>query len=468
MGRRALGLAWTLFVGAGLALAPSAGADGRADPPAGSRPERTLLVVLDAVPFEVAREAIDEGSLPGLAAPVPLVSTFPSTTSVALPAIFERLGMGRSPGYEARFFDWTRGRRRGGGPASYFRIHFPWREFFDWRRPGPFANAVHALRPIRAGVREFERALAAFAGSDQPLFTIYLADTDTAGHLSGPAGLLAMVRNLGTALERTRRAEESRGRSFRAVLLSDHGLAGGRPLRNVLPPMKRRLIADGWRLSTRRLAGPRQVVLTPYGLVSSFEAYVEPGLETELAGTLAAVEGVDLCAAPRGDGWRIEAGGARIDFARDGSDGWRWSLSGDREGALPTLLDSVAPEGSMVSAQRLLKATARSPYPDPLVRIAEAFDGVDNPASVVCSLANGHLFGARGTERAARWTKGALQWTHGALGDEASLGFLAVDRWPAEPPAVLRYDQALAVALSPALLAARTSRPTALFTGPLR
>jgi hypothetical protein len=75
--------------------------------------------------------------------------------------------------------------------------------------------------------------------------------------------------------------------------------------------------------------------------------------------------------------------------------------------------------------------------------LAGAFVTVDNPASVVCSLAPGHMYGARATEHTAHWTKGALRWTHGALGRAASLGFLMTDRARGPGPPALRYDRAL-------------------------
>lgn len=415
--------------------------------------ERTLVVVLDAVPFGTMERLTgdpDEPLFAGFGEPLPLISTFPSSTSIALPAIFGDLGLQRSPGYEARFYDHGEGRRRGGGILSYFRIDFPWRGFFDWNRKGPVRNALHAARPVRAGIREIRRALAAFRASSDPLFTIYVADTDTVAHLFGPAALEPVLRTLDAGLRDLE--------GVRVVLLSDHGLAGGQPLANVLPAVERRLDARGWR-RRQRLERSEDVVLTPYGLVSSFEAYGAPGRAARLAADLAGAEGVDYCVAPLPaetegvERWRVAAADLTLDFERRRTPAieWRWRAAGGSNALLAALPEEAA--GGWIGDDELLRHTATAAVPDPLHRLAGAFTAVANPASTVCSVAAGYMFGARGTERSARWTKGRLRWTHGALGRAASLGFLMTNRPWAEAPAqgAIRFDRALAYALPPAM-----------------
>jgi hypothetical protein len=410
--------------------------------------ERTLLIVLDAVPYQtvVRLKAADpegEGLFAEFAPPVPLISTFPSSTSIALAGILGDLGLGLSPGYEPRFFDWSARRRRGGGLVSYFKISFPWREFFDWNRKGPVRNALHATRPVRAGIQELERALAAFEASDRETFTIYIADTDTAAHLFGPVGLDPILRALDADLRALRRRSKV---ALRIVLLSDHGLAGGEPLRNVLPGVRRRIEDRGWRLR-KQLQGSSDVVLTPYGLVSSFEAYAAPELVASLAGALAGVEGVDLCVAGADGDWWVTAAEYSLQFARRTSPRgleWSWRLHGEPGGGLAGELAAIAADGEWVSDRRLLDGTLAARYPDPLYRLAAAFEAVENPASIICSVADGYMYGAQATERSARWTKGPLRWTHGALHRQASLGFLMTDRASSAQPVALRYDRALA------------------------
>lgn len=422
------------------------GRAGGAEPVA---PERTLAIVLDAVPYETMARltSAEPGALfESFEPPVPLISTFPSSTSVALAGILGDLDLEMSPGYEARIFDWEERKVRGGGPISYFRVDFPWRSYFDWNRKGPFRNAMHGARPVKAGIRELRAAIAAFEASDKPTFAVYVSDTDTAVHLDGPSGGIdEMLSELSADLEALRNRV---GYELRIVLLSDHGLAGGPPLSNVLPDVEERLEAGGWRLG-KALRNRRDVVLTPYGLVSSFEVYSEPAEVAGLAGALAEIDGIELCVARGLDGWKVEGEGWTIDFERKVSESglkWRWTVDGLADGGLPAVLASVGRGAGTdwVGDEELLAATLGADYPDPLYRLVGAFEGVRNPASVICSLATTHMFGARATERIARFTKGRLRWTHGSLHREASLGFVMTNRSLRANPAGLRFDRALA------------------------
>ncbi len=404
-------------------------------------PPRTLVIAFDCLPYEtVARLADPEAGEPrplaGLRGPVPLISSFPSTTSVAFGGILEPLGLERSPGYEARFFDWRRRRVVGGMLVSYFRIPFAWRQFFDWNRRSPARRMLAALRPAKTTRSWFERAVAAFQGSDKPLFFVYNGATDTLAHLQGPQAFEGVLADLDRLLREARRR-----RPFRVVLLSDHGLAGGRPLRNVFVPVKRALREGGWRYR-RRLEGPRDVALTPFGLVSSFELYTAEGMEAEVARQVAAVPGVDLCAHRWQGGWTVVGDAGEARFARrTGPAGTEWRYrpnDGD-----PLEYGDLARD-EWHGDRWWLESTADRRYPDALYRLSRAFELVDNPASILCSTGSGHMFGARKTERSARLTGGRLRWTHGALERDATLGFLMSDdpRLPLTGP--VRFDEALA------------------------
>lgn len=438
------------------------GAPGRA----AAQPPRRLMIVLDAVPYSTVAELTDPARgaaalFQGFKGPVPLISTFPSSTSVALTGLLESYGLERSPGYEARFFDWQRRRVRGGGPISYFRVEFAWRRFFDVNRRGVAGSMLEAVRPVRWGLRRLEKAIDDFAASDQPAFSIYIAATDTAAHLLSPDALAELFEDL------DRKLGEVRGRlpagSFEVVIFSDHGMAGGVPLRNVWRPLRRDLREAGYRYRNR-LRGPRDVVLTPYGLVSSFEAYVEEASQPEVAGVLAAVGGVDFCVYRRGAEWVLrDRAGEAVLWRRPGRSGPDWSYrpaSSDPLG-FAGLLDAgtlgSGPLGSGVPGKRQgakgegegwatddawFEASLSTPYPDAFHRLARAFELVENPASILCSLAPGHMFGARRTELASR-LKGRLKWTHGALERDATLGFLMSDVASWEPPAWARFDRAL-------------------------
>lgn len=433
---------------------------------AGQEPRDLLLILLDAVPYATALAAVagdGDGPPPfaGFHHPVPLVSTFPSTTGVAFGEIFAGFGLEPSPGYESRFFDWDRREKVGGGPISYHRYDFPWREFFDWKRKGMIRNAFGAVRPVRSSMRALRRALDDFVRSDDPTFLVYVSSTDSAAHLRGPDELLATFSELDRLLMETRASRSNR--PFDTVILSDHGIDGGEPLINVRAGVKAALKGAGFSLGDR-LRRPGDAVLTPYGLVSSFEIYTAPEDEERAATAAAAAPGVDLCAYSADGGWSVvgrkgrgrirqrpsatttaqtaEAGSA----ARPVTGGPEWAYAVQGEDPLdlpPPLADRMAEGDVWIPDLELFRATADGHYPDPFHRIAAAFELVENPASVVCSVAPGHMYGARTTELVARFTKGRLRWTHGALYREASVGFLMTDALEWRPNSPVRAARAL-------------------------
>ena len=185
--------------------------------------------------------------------------------------------------------------------------------------------------------------------------------------------------------------------------------------------------------------------------------------EAALARLLAATDGVDLCVIADDDGeggaeaerhgWRVfdEVGEARIEreTSRAGPFWSYRSLSAD-----PLDYDRVRVElerdhgyGTSYSDAQWLAATSGHRYPDALARIAGGFELVHNPASVICSVAPGYMFGAKKTVAGSRISGQRVLYTHGALLREASEGFLMTEcpSWPAD--AALRFDQGLADAV---------------------
>jgi len=443
---------WTFLLALAAPWVPPVAAE---DAQPAAPPPRIVFIALDAVPYEVVAELTDEER--GEAAifrrfkpPVPLISTFPSTSNLAFGGILERLGVEHSPGYESRFFDRRANRRRGGGPRSYFRIRFPWRDFFDWRTTSLFRKTMRGFHPVRSNLRAIDRSLEAFLASEQRVYFIYYGGTDLLGHMHGPRALEAVLRGLDRDLEELRRRTPNQ--PFYAVLFSDHGQAGGTPLKNVRRDLKQALAAAGYRVAGR-LRGPRDVVFMPYGLVSSLVLFTREGEERPVAEIAASTAGVEFCVAASAGGWRVESRRGSAEIRRRDGDGIpRWSyrrLSGDPLQLGPLL--AAAGDGEVWRSDRWwLRATRDRAFPDPLYRISRAFDLVDNPASVICSLAPGHMYGAIKTELLARISIGRLRWTHGALERQASLGFVLSDLPGWQPDGAVRFSDALAPFARPA------------------
>jgi len=433
-----------LAVVAGLALM---GGAGRAD----SEPSaRFLVVVLDAVPFEAALSSTrpaDEARrlLSSLRGPVPMVSSFPSSTSVALTGILAGFGLEPSPGYEQKLFDRDQGRVRGGTLGSYGKIRFDWHYFFDWQLRGLFTRSKAYARPLKYNIKEIDRSFAAFEASDKSPYFVYVNSTDASGHGFGPQAFLPTFENIDRQLEALRsRSEEP----IYLVLLSDHGLGGGDTLRNIYPTVRKALKAAGWR-PTNKLAKPRDVALTPFGLVSSFEVYTHVGDEPEVARVLVSEPGVDLCAYPDAARWVVvDRVGRAIVERRTGQDGDAWAYRielGDPldYAAVAERLARGPRSGDFVTEARWFEQTIDAAYPDALFRLASAFELVQHPASIVCSVSDGYLYGSKSASFGAKFAAGKLHWTHGALGHDATLGFLMTDfpGWTAD--GAVRFDTAL-------------------------
>lgn len=423
-------------------------------PAVADEPVRTLFIGLDAVPYRtVARLADPElgerALFKGMAGPAAVISTFPSTTSLAFAGILEPVGLDKSPGYEAKFFDWDRRKVRGGGLISYQRIKFPWREFWDWKLPGLWAKLMSGARPVKVSYRSIERSLDAFVRSDKDVYFVYFTTFDLVSHLKSPPGLEPVLRRLDEALAEVRR--EHPDRPFRSVLFSDHGMAGGEPLKNVRKPALRALRRAGLR-PAKRLRRSGDVATVPFGLVSSFVAFTAEERRAEVAAILGRVEGVQVCAAPIEGGWRVEGreGSAVIRRTGSGSDElWSYEpADGDPlelSGVVAELRKRAGdPDAGAFPDRWWLEATRGRELPDPLYRIARGFDLVENPASVICGTSPGYMYGACSTELASRLSVGRLKWTHGGLDREPTLGFLMSDfeGWEA-PAAPVRFNEVL-------------------------
>ena len=155
-----------------------------------------------------------------------------------------------------------------------------------------------------------------------------------------------------------------------------------------------------------RLKNKSDVALTPFGLVSSFEAYVDSPDTRRVARLLVEVPGVELCTLPEEGGWTVfgEGSEARIRHRKfAGKDEWSYQpMQGDPLGYVSLVSRLKGKSTSVwIEDSRWLEASAFSDFPDALYRIARSYDLVENAASVVCSLEPGYMFGALRADYAA-------------------------------------------------------------------
>lgn len=441
------------FLAAAILLATAAALPAGAgdEPPA--KTQRTLLIAVDAVPYARVAHLTDpargeETLFRGFQGPVPLISSFPSTTSLALGGILGGIGLERSPGYEHRYFDLELGKKLGGGPISYHKLLFPWRRFFDFETQGVLTKGIKLFHLDKASRHAIAEALDAFAASDKPTYFAYFDLTDMIAHVRGPEGLDSFLRYLDLGLQDYRASRPDL--DLTVVLYSDHGMAGGELLANVRRNVHRALHRGGFDRA-QRLHRRTDVVIVPYGLISSLVAFTRPGRETAVARALADAEGVDFCIAAGRRGFMIisRRGSARV-LHRSAPEGDLYGYRALRGDPLDygELARGPGPGGEPAPWRPdrwWLEATHDHYYPDALYRTVRAFDLVDNPASVVCSVADGYMYGAAYTALGAWLTPfRGLRYTHGAMDRDDTLGFLMSDDPDWRPPPAVRFDEALA------------------------
>ncbi len=413
---------------------------------------RILLIGVDAIPYDVARKLTDpmlgeQALFKGLRGPVVVLNTFPSGSYVAWTGLLRPLGATKALGYEACHFNRQQAKLR--GCFSLTTVPAPWKQIFDWYLKGIARKAIAYGWPKKYSVSEMKQGFKAFQASDKKLFTMYIVSTDGLGHVHGPEGLSDFLMKLDRGLLDLR--ERMAAKPFRTVIVSDHGIPGGEPLKNTWPQARDALKKAGFH-TTRSLKNDRDVVVVKFGLLSSFVLYTKQDMEADVASVLVPLPGIDLCIFPRDQGWQVASarGNALIKRKQGpGSDLWSYQmLNGDPldySSVVAVLKERAADQASTwFPDEWWFDATKSHFYPDALYRLVEGFALVENPASIVCSNSPGYMFGSLLTERAAIPTIGRLKWTHGALYRDAAAGFLMTDipDWPIVD--VVRFDRALA------------------------
>ncbi|MDH3671826.1 MAG: alkaline phosphatase family protein [Gammaproteobacteria bacterium] len=413
---------------------------------------RTLLIGVDAIPYEVARKLTDpnlgeQALFKGLKGPAAVINTFPTGSYVAWTGLLRPLGVAKALGYEACHFDRQQAQLR--GCFSLNTVPAPWKQMFDWYLKGIARKAIAYGWPKKYSVSEMEQGFDAFQASDKEFFGMYIVSTDGLGHVYGPEGLSDFLRKLDRGLLDLR--ERMLDKPFQTVIVSDHGMPGGQPLKNTWPGVKDAMDRAGLHVASS-LERENDVVIVKFGLLSSFVLYTRKDIEAKVASVLVSVPGVDLCVLPHHEGWQVaSARGDALIQRKQGPAGELWSyqiLSGDplNYSSIVVRLQERAVDKTKTwfPDEWWFDASKDHFYPDALYRLAEGFALVENPASILCSNRPGYMFGSLLTERAAIPTIGRLKWTHGALYRDAAFGFLMSDipDWPISD--AVRFDRALA------------------------
>ena len=376
-------------------------------PVPGSRPARTVVIAIDAVPHAVFARLQRQGLFREFFPAARMVAPFPSLTNVGYAAILKTAPV---LGYEDKYYD-PAGNRVGGGVAdrlgNRYREVAPFHDVFDWEPPHLWGVTIYyfPMTVSRAELRKIEEIL--HTSEDEEL-VLYFGGTDALGHVRGWKGFEECLRLVDQVV---RGFLAAGGAERRVVLFSDHGTTEV-PSRRI--DLGAALAKGGFRLESS-LERPGDVVAPAYGLVGAIPLYTRCGEEAALARAAAGAPGVDFAAWREGD--EVTA------------------VSGDGRG---DPLDRPEDE-----------------YPDLRRRVEEGLRShVAHPASVIVSLADGWHYGSGLFEALAN-----MKGTHGSATAGASVGFVAsnVDRLPE----TLRADE-----VYPYLGLSRDPEPPRAFADP--
>jgi len=384
--------------------------------PGRSQAERALFLVVDAIPFDLARDLWRAGRMPGFGEPRPMVSVFPSLTHVAVPALLGDLPHTRPFGYEARYFHPPSGEVRGGLDPDSERGMAPYRG----RPEGPLGHAA-TYTLTRAMAFGQIRWMARQVGQHANPWLGYLPATDGVAHFDGREALGEAVADIFEQLAVLRETcLERDGVVPDVVVCSDHGVCFSELQHLGIDDVARVLALEGYTVGP----GDRGVHFAPMGDVGGGAAWCGDEHGAAVANLLASTPGIELAMAAREGGcevFRVRDGLEHAVVAwRDGRFDYR-TVRGDPLD-LESLWRGIAP---WPDAQAVLETTWDARYPCAPVRLQEAFtDLVQWPATVLFSMAPGWTFGSAATY-AASLLRGGQVATHGALSRAQTLGFAA-------------------------------------------
>lgn len=346
-----------------------------------SKPARTLVIAIDALPYAVFARLQREGLFREFFPAARMIAPFPSLTNVGYAAILKTAPV---LGYEDKYYDPVKKKVAGGVGdrlgGNHYKDVAPFHEIFDWEPPHLWGVTIYKfpMTVSRAELHQIEQLIHA---SEEKELVLYFGGTDALGHVRGWKGFEECLRLVNQVVKGFL---ASGGADRRVVLFSDHGTTAV-PSKRL--DLEAALEKGGFRLASR-LEKAGDVVAPAYGLVGAIPLYTLCGEEEAVARAVAMAPGADFAAWR--DGERVRA------VSRPGE---------------PDPLDR--PEDL---------------YPDLRPRVEEGLRAyVVTPASVMVSLEDGWHYGS-GLFDALAGMKG----THGSATESSSVGFVAsnVDRLP--------------------------------------
>ncbi|HEX5036266.1 MAG TPA: alkaline phosphatase family protein [bacterium] len=439
----------TLF----LLLAVSAGC---AHAPRAARPgaDRTLLIALDGVPYDMVREMRNEGRFAEFQPPSRVIAPFPSTTPCGFGGLFRPVGASPPMGYDREYYSYKDEKIIGFLSSVNPKNKRDFKNVFDYSRKTPLQKFWIYSAPGTSGRRDLEKIRRLVWKSTKTRLLTYIGGTDGTGHVLGPKRLKHWLQFMDSQLSKMRRDyRRDFGADLNIVLFSDHGFHYFRKPNAVSKShITRELGKEGLKFA-KNLKKPNGVVAIQWGNISGASFYARPENVPEVALVLAHTPGIDLVAYRKDGEIEVMSGErARLQTARVTCDSERrrcryLPLDGDPLD-YRTVMEDLKSKGRMdargfASSDDWFAATQERFYPDALYRLHDGFFTlVENPAPILFSTEPEYEYGDVFT-RVGAWFHGGLKGTHGGLFQSASAAFVMTTDPNLALPPVMRYDQVM-------------------------
>jgi len=369
---------------------------------------RHLVLVLDGIPYEVARDFYDAGHLRVFHPPAVVIPPYPVMTDLALEDAF---GYMPTTGYEAKYYD-RRKRAVVGGTGDYLAgRNEPFVRIIGFRG-NPLDDAFVYLRPGSMFENELSRAKRIWDRRESMELVAYFVSSAGLGSRQGREGQIQALQKCERLIHQVLLET---GGLVKFTLFADHGQTNVpcKPAR-----LEEHLKGKGWR-PVKRLRRDEDVVVIKYGLVT----YAAFGTRrpARLIDDLLSCPAVELASYAKDDAVVVRA--RNEEALIRSTDGKTFEYAPVKGDPLK-LADLVRGE---VDGRSLLKLTSdgEHPYPDALYRLWRAhFALSENAADVIVSLDDGYYNGAglfAGAVKMAS-THGGLNWRNSATFIMSSAG----------------------------------------------
>jgi len=408
-------------------------------------PVRTLFIGLDGVDYDLMKELKDEGHFKDFLEPVPLVSTFPSATTIGFTGIFRPLGVGKVLGYETRFYSYKQNKIVGGTASDVYKYPVEYKRYFDSLRHTAQSKAIMYVFPGMASKQDLLRADKLTRSSPKRVIMSYMGGTDGSAHILGRNRTKRTLIYMDSILKRIQKKHlQDKGKPIRIVLFSDHGFQYAKVKSVSNRDLKKRFKEHGFRLA-ERIESDQDVVIVKFGLLSSGVVFTNKKHREEMANIISTLKGVDLVF------WQMDKQnkiyiknnqGELAYFEYRGKKSYRYvTVTGDP--LRYTLLLGIHGyrPGQWLQDKVWKNISYNDYYPDAGYRLYDSFfDLVVNKASIMFSLLPQYQFGSFAA-KVGTWTRINQLGTHGGLFRQTTLGFSQsnMDDNP-HPPKFFRYD----------------------------